>query len=95
MDFVAYYYGFLPEDTESGWRLLSSDLQQRIGIDSYNGFWRSVQDVQVDSTRPSGPDGVAVTLTYTTSNGTEQETRLLHVQRSENGYVISGDDGAI
>ncbi len=91
MDFVESYYSSLPGDVDSGWSQLSPQLQDQIGYDSYRGFWSTIDAVRVDSTRPSGPDGVSVTLTYTTDRGTESETRLLQVERSGDGYLISGD----
>jgi hypothetical protein len=95
MDFVEYYYDFLPDDTDTAWSLLSPEAQQAIGSGSFRGFWATVDAVQVDATRPDGPDGVVVTLTYTTDRGTEQETRRLHVGRAGGGYLITADDGAI
>jgi serine/threonine protein kinase len=90
MAFVEYYYGFLPEDTDTAWSLLSPELQEEIGINSYTGFWRTIDDVQVDTTRPSGSDGVLVTLTYFKDGGSEREQRTLQLERTDNGYLISG-----
>jgi hypothetical protein len=90
---VADYYAALPGDTDTAWRSLSPALQERIGRDSYVGFWRSVADVTVTDTRAAGDGGaVEVSLTYTRPDGgTEDEVRRLVVERSQGDLLITGD----
>ena len=95
MAFVESYYGLLPEDVDSAWNLLSPQLQEEVGSDSYYGYWRTIDDVQVDETRPAGKDGVEVDLTYSHDGITEQETRLLEVGRTDDGYELTQDHGPV
>jgi eukaryotic-like serine/threonine-protein kinase len=90
--FVADYYSALPDDTDTGWRSLAPELQNRIGRDSYEGFWGSITDVTVTGTRPAAGGAVEVSLTYTDADGgTQSEVRRLVVDRSQGGLVIAGD----
>jgi hypothetical protein len=93
--FVAEYYSFLPEDTETSWQMLSPDLQNEVGRGSYEGFWASVADVTVDDVVSDGDGAVLVTITYTTSRGSEQETRRLIVGEAGGGLLITDDQGAV
>jgi eukaryotic-like serine/threonine-protein kinase len=82
----------LPEDTETGWSLLTPEFQQEVGsFEDYDGFWSTVDSVTVDDTQPAGPDAVDVTLTYTTDGSSEQEVRRIEVVEGGDGYLISGD----
>lgn len=93
--FVAAYYSHLPEDTETSWQMLSPELQDEVGRSSYEGFWASVEAVSVDSTTADGEGAVLVTLTYTSSAGTEQETRRLIVGEGDGAYLIVDDQGPV
>jgi eukaryotic-like serine/threonine-protein kinase len=93
--FVAEYYSYLPDDTETSWQMLSPQLQNEVGRGSYEGFWASVSDVRVDDVTADGDGAVLVTLTYTTARGTEQETRRLLVSEAGGGLLISDDQGAV
>jgi serine/threonine protein kinase len=92
---VAEYYSYLPDDTETSWQMLSPQLQNEVGRGSYEGFWASVSDVRVDDVTAARDGAVLVTLTYTTSRGTEQETRRLIVSEAGGSLLISGDQGAV
>jgi hypothetical protein len=59
------------------------------GYSRYQGFWRSIDSVQVGTTSQQG-DVVAVELTY---NGDDTETRRLEVTRSDGRWVIAEDLG--
>ncbi|GGO71424.1 serine/threonine-protein kinase [Nocardioides deserti] len=74
---VEDYYALLPDDYESAWRVLSPDLQEELGYDSYSGFWSSIGSVRVDGTEPQGGGTVLVDLTY---DGDESETREITVR---------------
>ncbi|MCW2791329.1 MAG: pknB 4, partial [Nocardioides sp.] len=90
-DFVESYYGVLPDDTESGWAMLSEGYRADTSYDDYRGFWQTIDAVSVDDTAPAPNGAVDVTLTYTSDRGTEQEVRRLELERSGDGYLITGD----
>jgi serine/threonine protein kinase len=92
---VAQYYTLLPEDTDDAWELLTPELQDKIGADTYRGFWATIDAVRVDATHQVGTGLVQVTLTYTTDGRNETETRQLAVQHESGGYLISDDQGAV
>ena len=95
-DFVADYYSVLPEDTEAGWQMLSPELQARIGRGTFDGFWATIDDVEVDDVVDDGGDGaVLATITYVTDGGSEQETRRLVVGEDGDSYLITEDQGAV
>lgn len=90
--FVADYYSVLPDDTETGWSLLSEDYQAQTSFEDYDGFWQTIDSVTVDDTQPDGPDAVLVTLTYTSDGSSEQETRRIYLERSGDSYLITDDE---
>ncbi len=94
-EFVIDYYSFLPEDTDTSWNMLSPELQAQIGRGTFVGFWATIDDVIVDGTEPVDGGIVEVTLTYTTDGRSEQETRQLQVEQTDNGYLITDDLGAV
>ena len=93
--FVEGYYSHLPEDTDTSWRMLSSELQNRVGRGTYDGFWATIDDVTVDDVTVEGDNAVLVTITYTTDGRTEQETRRLGVGEAGDGLLITADQGAV
>ncbi len=92
-DFVAAYYGALPADTKTGWDLLSEEFQSEIGgYGSYKGFWKTIDAVTVEDATLVEPGVVDVTLTYSSDNGSETETRRLYLEETPEGYLVTGDD---
>jgi hypothetical protein len=93
--FVTDYYALLPDDTRRAWELLSEEMQSEVGsYGSYQGFWRTVEAVTVDDTAAESEDTVSVDLTYTTSDGTQSETRVITVEDTGDGPQITGDQVA-
>jgi hypothetical protein len=92
---VADYYELLPEDTDAAWAMLTPELQDEIGEDSFRGFWATVDDLRVDDAEEVDDNLVQVTLTYTTNGSSEQETRELAVVPADDGYLIDADHGAV
>ena len=92
--FVQRYYDTVPEDTETGWSMLGPDARASVGRDSYEGWWDTVEDVQVDEIQTAGSgDSAEVALTYTMKDGrVESERRRLDLLSSENGWLINGDE---
>jgi len=90
--FVSDYYGVLPDDTRSGWSMLSSGYQDQTSYGDYRGFWNTISSVSVDRTEPAGSNAVDASLTYTRTDGsTSSEVRRLFLERSGSGYLITGD----
>jgi hypothetical protein len=90
--FVEGYYGVLPDDTETGWSMLTPDYQAETSRDTYEGFWSGIDAVTVEDTRPAGSDAVDVTLTYTSGGGTQSEVRRVFLERGDDGFLISGSE---
>ena len=90
--FVADYYSVLPDDTESGWAMLSEDYQAQTSFEEYDGFWQTIDSVTVDDTQPAGGGAVDVTLTYTSDGSSEQETRRIYLERDGDSYLIADDE---
>ena len=91
--FVTDYYGVLPQDTKSGWSMLSSGFQDQVGsYGKYRGFWDTISSVSVDHTEPAGSNAVDASLTYVRNDGsTSSEVRRLFLERSGGSYLITGD----
>ena len=91
--FVADYYALLPSDTGAAWALLSPEMQEEVGsIGDYEAFWTTVESVEVDETTSTARNVVEVTLTYVTSDGSEQETRRIEVAEQAGGFLIADDE---
>ena len=91
--FVEDYYAVLPDDTETGWSMLSPGFQQEVGsYDDYDGFWSTIDSVAVEDTQAAGPGAVDATLVYTTDGSSEREVRRIELTRSGEEYLISGDE---
>lgn len=89
---VADYYGLLPEDTESAWEYLGEGARADAGgYGDYESFWRTVDDVSVESVEVDG-DTATVELVY---NGDDPETRQLGVAETADGWIISDDLGPV
>ncbi len=91
--FAQEYYGLLPDDTRSAYDLLSPDYRAGLSYGEYDGFWSTIDGVEVRGASPvEGGTAVDVELTYTTSDGgTEDETRRLVLEQTAEGYLIAAD----
>ena len=90
--FVADYYSVLPDDTRSGWSMLSPSYQDDTNYGEYSGFWRSIDAVSVEDTQPADDGAVDVDLVYTTDGSSQSETRRIYLEESADGYLITGDE---
>jgi serine/threonine protein kinase len=91
-DFVSDYYAVLPDDTESGWSMLSPGFQREVGsYGDYDGFWSTIDSVAVEDVEAVGPDAVDTTLVYTTDGSSQTEVRRIELTESDGSYLISGD----
>ena len=89
--FVADYYSVVPEDTDTGWSLLSPEFQAEIGRDSYDGFWGTIDSVTVDATERAGRNQVLVTLTFASDGSTQQEVHRIFLERGGDGFLVADD----
>ncbi|OLT02858.1 serine/threonine protein kinase [Pseudonocardia sp. CNS-004] len=68
--FVQSYYGLLPGDTESAWRLLSPEAQGVSGgRDGYDRFWAEMASVRLQNARQTADDTVEGTVVFTRRDG--------------------------
>jgi hypothetical protein len=91
--FVEDYYAVLPDDTQTGWSMLSPGFQDEVGsYGDYDGFWSTIDAVTVEDVESAGSGAVDTTLVYTTDGSTQREVRRIELTRSGGEYLISGDD---
>jgi hypothetical protein len=92
-EFVSDYYAVLPDDTRTGWSMLTPGFQSEVGsYEDYDGFWSTIDAVTVEDVQAAGPGAVDATLVYTTDGSSEREVRRIELTRGSEGYLISGDD---
>jgi hypothetical protein len=87
--FVEDYYSVLPDDTETGYSMLSPSYQESTSYEEYEGFWSTVGEVTVADSAPAGPDAVDVTLLY---DGGSEEVRRIYLERGPDGWLIADDE---
>ena len=81
-EFVRSYFEKAPGGTDEAWAMLGPSLKEQ-GRASYNGFWRDIESVEVQSAEANG-NTVDVTLVYTRTNG---ETST---ERKQEGWSPTG-----
>ncbi len=87
--FVEDYYSVLPDDTETGWSLLSSSYRSTTSFGDYDAFWDTIAEVTVQDTAPFGRAAVDVTLLY---DGSDEEVRRIYLERGEDSWLIADDE---
>ena len=90
--FVADYYSVVPEDTNTGWSLLTPEFQAEIGRDSNNGFWATIDSVTVDDVESAGRNQVLTTLTFASDGSTEQEVHRISLERAGDSFLVADDE---
>ena len=90
--FAEDYYALLPDDTKSSWKLLTKDYQKEMGRGSYEGFWKSIDEVTFGGAEEVEPDVVDVTITYTTDGSSETEVRRLYLEEDDGELLIAADE---
>lgn len=89
---VESYFDTVPSDLDAGWSRLSPRMQQEVGRESYYGFWRTIESVDVANVRPVGDDEVRAEITYTKNDGSvETEQHRLTLARDGSTYLIDDD----
>jgi hypothetical protein len=84
-EFVRDYFEKAPGGTDEAWAMLGPSLKEQ-GRASYNGFWRDIESVEVQSAEANG-NTVDVTLVYNrTDNSTSRE-------RKQEGLISDGNGG--
>ena len=59
----------MPDDLDAGWAMLSPAMQGRVGRDSYDGFWATIDSTDATDVRAVGSDQVSARITYTRTDG--------------------------
>ena len=91
--FVRDYYAKAPGGSDEAWAMLAPAMQS-IGRDRYDGFWRTIESVEVrDVNVPSDGNDVEVTLVYRTTKGTTSTERKREtLSKTDDGdYQIESD----
>jgi hypothetical protein len=92
-EFVRDYFAKAPGGSDEAWEMLGPSLQEQ-GRESYDGFWRSIESVEVTSAEArEGSDTVEVTLTYRGTDGrvsTERKREGL-IRSDDGGYLLDTD----
>ncbi len=94
--FLHDYFSAAPGGTDEGWAMLTPAYQAQTGRDSYDGFWSTIESVDVSQVDASGGGNtVDATLTYHKTNG-EQTTERHQLELSPSGdsFKIAGDGPA-
>ena len=93
---VRDYYDAAPGGTDEAWAMLGPKLKAQ-GRDAYNGFWRGIESVEVESAKASeGSNTVDVTLVYRSTDGgtsTEHKREGL-VPNDDGGWLLNTDEPA-
>jgi len=93
-EFVRSYFEKAPGGNDEAWAMLGPTLKEQ-GRASYDGFWRDIESVEVQSAEANG-NTVDVTLVYTRTNGetsTERKQERL-VSDGNGGYLLDTDEPA-
>ena len=89
---IETYFETVPSDLDAGWAMLSPSMQQRVGRDSYDGFWSTIEAVQVADVQPLGGNLVAAKVTYTGTDGSvREEQQQIALVDDGAGYLIDSD----
>ncbi|HEV2779937.1 MAG TPA: serine/threonine-protein kinase [Actinophytocola sp.] len=90
-DVVRQYYALLPGDPDAGWRLLTSQAQQKSGgQEGYVRFWGGIQSVEVLSAS-ARDNRVAATLRFTTAEGRQTTEAYVFTLVEQQGRLMIDD----
>ena len=82
----------MPDDLDAGWAMLSPAMQDRVGRDSYDGFWATIESTDATDVRAVGADQVAARVTYRRTDGSvTTEDQVLTLVPDGDGYLIDAD----
>ena len=92
--FTESYFATVPGNLDAGWSMLAPSYRQELGRGKYDGFWSTIESVDIGSVDADG-DSVAYQITYTRTDGsTSQETKLLTLEPAGDSYLITSDQPA-
>ena len=93
-EFVRSYFEKAPGGTDEAWAMLGPSLKEQ-GRASYDGFWRDIESVEVQSAEANG-NTVDVTLVYTRTNGETSTERKQEgwSPTANGGYLLDTDEPA-
>jgi hypothetical protein len=93
-DFVRDYFEKAPGGSDEAWAMLGPSLKEQ-GRASYNGFWRDIESVEVQSAEANG-NTVDVTLVYTRTDGETSRERKQEglISDDDGGYLLDTDTSA-
>jgi len=92
--FVRSYFADVTTDRDRTWAQLTPAMQSAAGGRSgYDGFWSSIDRVEVKQTRADAQaKNAVVTLTYVRGDGTKStETHRIDVVAKDGAYLINSD----
>lgn len=93
---VTDYYGFLPDDTDAGWELLTPAYQRVAGgRKGYERFWKDMDSVTVSAVRATPPDRVEATITYVMKSGNRESTERRSFRLVRSGGVLKIDQSSV
>ena len=93
-NFLSSYYAAVTRDTSLTWGQLTPTMQQRAaGRGGYDGFWKTIASVRVNSTQAnSSGTSAVVRLTFTKTNGaTASEIHRFTFVSRNGSYLIDSD----
>ncbi len=95
--FVSDYYAAMPGGTDQGWDQLSRRYQRDIARNqpSYEGFWSTIDALEVDNVRAATPGRVEATLTYYLKNGRVSVERTVFSVVREDGRLKFDDSDVV
>ncbi|MBA3989656.1 MAG: protein kinase [Propionibacteriales bacterium] len=92
--FTESYFATVPGNLDAGWSMLAPSYRQELGRGSYDGFWGTIESVELGSVDIDG-NTVTYQITYTRTDGsTSEETKLLTLKPAGDSYLITSDQPA-
>lgn len=89
--FVTSYFDTVPADLRVGWKLLSPSMR-KIGHDSYDRFWGSIDSIDVADVKAVSSHTVAYQITYHFSDGrVVQEKQQIDLVPHAHSFWINDD----
>ncbi len=92
--FTESYFATVPGNLDAGWSMLAPSYQQELGRGVYDGFWATIESVDIGSV-DADVDSVTYQIIYTRTDGsTSEETKLLTLEPAGDSYLITSDQPA-
>ncbi|MGW5642674.1 protein kinase domain-containing protein [Saccharopolyspora sp. NPDC003752] len=88
---VRDYYSLVPKKLDQAWELLGPSLQAQ-GKDSYERFWKTIDDVKIIGEPVMSGSNVIVTLQFTRDHSKITETHALGMVATPDGDVLINTD---